>query len=1649
MKNKIRNIFLTLLLLVATACIGFACTTEIVKNPVPNQLPDTEVETFAPGGIPDYEWEHEAAFGEKPDLDIVIDGKMGNEEGWEEQEFYETSTTSVPTVSYKLTTQFSPKGLYVFASARDNNGVYWVDKNYMYTNTNFRFFITDEATTSYSNAYVRIVQIDTNNVYPTQTRVKAASAVVEGEVNTSESVRAATFNVEMFITWDELGIKVQDGQLPQGVKIFTVYNYKSNYGDTLTKQLYAPYSTKSSELVNYIKFNQNGYAMADAANAVLGSSANNVAKSVGWDISHEQDAEPYVTTNATGNQVIFFKQVSGGNYVVEAEIVPTLGGSTSGKAGLVLYLSPTVYSQFLVDINETTYVDGAFTSVKTTTRTTDKDGNAVTTAFDPMVPVDGKVSLKIVYASPYVYYIANEKLVNCMLLVDLTERAVPGLTTIGAKGVKFKNYFGSDEYTGSSIAEESGKYAYTISNDKLKNVTITYDTVGVPTDAATNVANMTIKHTAVALNNTIRDDLAENNYESIAKKINVISDIYKSVNKGEPVSFIDDFLANAKYGAYPLRNITGNTVISNASATIYDLNMTEELVQITGRILDPETGKNLRKAVNVAITSNNPRLSNYEMTVRQGDDILLVVPRGYDYRLVFTVSGYRTFSKEVSVPATQKQDEHIDLGDYTATANIIGGIVYDEEGNHFANSTSATWDFSTESDGYVTFETSQYGGGTAFFSGKTASEYQYATLKITNTTDRFSNSVYEPDPAAGFHIQDSSGVKSFIGLRQGGIRYLPNAAVWAPTQYGGYKNQTVARLPEADGTTYSNTISMLRIKATCYIYIDGEYFCTIVTPREGVAAVGVFVTSSYYMSMVFSDYSIIVGKEKVLAFAAEKVAIQPVLQGTAANKKLISFGGLEGNVALQGSSFDVKLDTEKADSDKAYEVEVQGIGKVLLTKASPVATLKVPSGAVGKVNAIIRNKDVGKIKGVATIGGKPATEALAGTIKTDSSEIKFTTAEDGSFEVSVPSGSYYYSVYVEKQGYACKSVGTDAPATGATVTLASNVELHDSLFGPKGPAGTTYNSHGDAVTGYDAIIGNTQISGQYLEVDTTNGDNSQYFDNQTFDNFVLKYRYYRVQEDNHETDPGVGLRVYSGTSHESILFYQTGVRIFGGGLDWANRSEKTGIMSNDVRTFGQEMDFMIIRKDTMYLMYAKTPAETEYNLIHQHVSSSGFGNVAVAIHSTNTDGKHNHYYIYNVEMLTDSESLINELKVDVTDNSATVANGSFTVSGGITIEGEKIYQINDMLTVKMTPDQGYVPAYVKVNGELYEVKNNEVKFVLTGNATIEVAFEEAYETVTATGKVVTNGDFDYKPSSATIVAVMDDGRVITTNGVKIADDGSFNIAIRVGSFKFYAEAGNYISKATEATLSTSATTIGDMTLASFRMSDSVGVNGNTLNSVKGLINDDLLTEGIVRVPDRGGNSYMAYSDAAIADVSADFYFGTNLIMSGDATSKYYTPDNVTGIIFSSGARNLAIKFLNTGFRITEGGWNQKAMIEVSGLTTQSYYDPGRKQDESHKLAGHWNATTKQLNVYVDDVLVMVMDATNGVSFPGTGSVSNYAGNLDNIKSVVADVFGAKEVACGFCVNINMAVAGVRNNSGFKDTVFTNKAERVAYYTQQA
>ena len=1609
-------------------------------------------------GIPEYSKEYQAAYGEKPDLEgYVIDGKMGENENWENQHVYTHTITDAPSISISLTTQFSEKGLYVFATAEDNGGIYWTGRNWFFQNTHFEFYITRPGIINHHDKDVRLVKIDSHNLYPSFTHVKAAAYIAEGEVNPIDSTnKFAQMNVEFFITWKELRMETEDGSIPTSVHIDPIYHYKRMQAANFTysmRTLFAETKTLSSQLPNYLVFNANGYANADNDGAVIGDSSLGIAKTGGWDVSNANDPEnPYVVSNKTGTQAIFYKNVSGNYYSFETEIIPD-PNKLNGKAGVLIYNSDLNYSSLQFDVNVNTYnKESGFVIAQPRMYTTNKDGGLDIVNMQAVPVTDGKLKIRTIFNDGYIFYILNGKLIHCELVETLNIRTTPGLITTGAVGVKFTNV-ACEVLTENSVVEETSKYAYVVSKGRTSGVTLSFNTVGV-TNADENSVTMYYQNPTVSITTAQKNNITQKNDFS-GVKVNAISEVKIKTASGT-IDVTADFDANASYGEYVMKNLTSDVEIS-INNTLVDVS---ELVSIKAQCVNELSGKKLEVVGTAVIKSSNPRLAHYTMAVT-GGEMVLVAPKGYDYEIYIEAIGYRNYY----IAKIENLSESLDLGTLKMTANIVGGTATNKDGSIMYASSPANWDMSTESLGYVDMSTPNTAFSPVFFSGQTIDKYQVVEIQVANTTDILANPNYEADPGAGFRFEDNKGY-SYLELSKGRIRILQAAnAGWNP-EYVAIPGSsgTVDILPSDpyNPDTYLYTkFTVIKINKMCYCFVNDEFIMSVeLYNRSDECAIAIAGHSSYYLSMRYKDYWIKMG-DKALEYAKDKIATIPVLDDTCFDydeeynadytKPYIKIDGLisvgedenRADVAFIGGKITVSL-TEHALENTAYTVSV-GNQVAILSHLNSSFDIAITDEMRGEVEVSVSQARALVVSGGAVSDDGGDVGVVTGEAVSDDGKIivPFTSGEDGTFELALPRG--FYTVRIFKDAYACESRRINVNNEDINNLI---LNLYRMPIGGQN-VGSTLTSSKNMMLGYGYNNEGLNITGGYMEANVVEGDSKYAINVGMMDDFVFDFTYHRKEVPVsgsviNETNPGIGVKLYMGADAETVLFYNSGVRILPKGMTgWSDRIEITGLSSYAVKDFNKTINFRIIRRNNVFFMYSKLESESEYNLIYTYESKSGFGMSEVYFMNTNTVGRPNRYFMWNISVDPFTNDLPDIVKRDVTIINETPSMGAYSIIGDTAMDGNnRVYGMGDEFVIALTANEGYIPAFVTVNGEYVEVVRNRVNVkIYSESLNIKIVFEPTPASVKAKLKVaITDKTAVAMPSTVDIYARIKDGRMYEFKNVAI-ENGEVSINIREGEFDIWADSELVTSKSVNVNVTANTVDLGTVTLDVLKVG-SVTVNNKLLTFSKPMGEVTLRSEGVYTAPSRN----MQHTWVPATKISGDFVFSTTVILSGNPNSNYYAQDNCTGVTFTNGTSRFAIQFWGQGFRVYDGIYNNKIGMIQPKHNGADYFSHQAQTDVEHTLTVARKGTI--LKVYVDGVYRMTLD-NNGYSIVDEGaSMYVSAEQVASVASLLVDVFGDNEaeIVAGYSTNINPdAFAGDVNKAGFKNTYITGDATEVAKY----
>jgi hypothetical protein len=575
------------------------------------------------------------------------------------------------------------------------------------------------------------------------------------------------------------------------------------------------------------------------------------------------------------------------------------------------------------------------------------------------------------------------------------------------------------------------------------------------------------------------------------------------------------------------------------------------------------------------------------------------------------------------------------------------------------------------------------------------------------------------------------------------------------------------------------------------------------------------------------------------------------------NMPLIEIGGMteiekeDGSiekVAISGNTYTFTR-TEHADPSDLYIISVGKYGTVILSDAIPSANLTLPSIVTGEVKVSLISESATTITGKfitndPEISGPYSAYALL----ENGSRIDFTTGEDGAFTVFLPVSTTFELIF-NTDGYICPGVISKTQSSSSKTKDIGELEVRKPTLGGNINGFTLASSTpGDYKVGYDVNDGTVQ-EGEYVEVKTSNGGHHVAINSGAFGDFDVSFSLVRYKDETvaNETDPGFGLYMKTADVSQQLLFHRTGVR---NSDPVAGKTEIYGLMTYDTSaSFGVAVDFRIVRRGSSFLQYYKLHNETEWNLIRvQRVGITG----KAGLFLTSTNSKYNHYIIWNVVATELNDTNIpQDLLASVVVNESTPSHGSVKVSGGTEVDGNLVYALGDTLIFDLKPNQGYVLATAKVNGEMVTVNKNKFVLDVTKNdLVVDIAFEPQFETRMVKAKILAETTYRGAalPSKVNVVATLTDGRQFIFDDVAVASDGSISLELREGTHSIYAYTDKYSSKPKTVTVSEHSTDLGDIALDVMRFA-SVTANGVALKSVTPN-EKELFTQGITCMPSR-------------------------------------------------------------------------------------------------------------------------------------------------------------------------------------------------------
>lgn len=1294
----------------------------------------------APGTIdvdvPGYDHNQKAAFGELPDENVRIDGEL-SEDLWKNLDYYEQNDTDRPGLSYKVTTHFSEKGLYVGAVSTDNR-VAWGAKNYFWNNRNtqFRINIAAPSVKNFSTSDVREILIDSNNVYPGIVRLNAKSKVLGGAVNSGNT---QGLGVEMFITWESLGIDVSNG-LPDYVQMYVRYVYVVNNSGKLSD---GTFGYNPGIMYDYARYGANGYIAKDRDGAVVGDAAEGYAKSAGWDVSNEANGS--VKSINTQWQGIFFKQAAAENFVMSTKIKPEgrLTTNIGSKAGLFTYTNNIYYRAILLD-TDTENVNGtkiATAKMFSVTHYPDNayDLNPLTSGGRIEYPAGQEYAdLKLIKKGATFYYVVNDKFVYAETQEYMAGKVNAGLYSLYGAHVftdyKYTNY----DNDAAGLDAEIAKYVYTID---------------IPVSSAYRGGYVSSDKIAIDKNLTDR----EVKLTFTARSGYRLTDV-----KDNGVSIFDELTATADGNVATLSGIDKNV---NVTAEFTEISKEERTV-LSGKLLGEDN--TLLDSAQIYIqaldAAGNPVPFYYmEETSSSRADYYLILTKGYKYRIKIVRISYHDL-----VYTTDVLTEDTVSLNLTSECNVVGGHVNNVNGVTVASNPDA-WDLSREAEGVATIHANTPNGNTVYFTGKADTRF-VAETTIRNVTNSEIYSDYEKDPAAGFRFTD--GINSiFIGLWQTGLRILPNTNEWSPIGVNGVvPYRTVNELNK------SVTLKVIRVDNQFYCYIDGKYVYTYTTNvfnsvggSATATAVGFTFTTSYPLTMDFTNYRLDTGAD---AEAEIRASVYSKINVTGTG---VTIGGIDATgYAAQGADLTA---TANVAAGEAYIINVAGASGVvksyILNSYNKSVKFTALKESVTDIT-VEKSTTVKRVSGaVKTADGKPVDKANA-MLEFDGGKgtLQVAIGTDGAISTELPAGEY--KIKISLAGYN-SSVG-EFTVESDNVNL-GDIVLNLGVIGGSTTVGrVTYRSE----TGYFA-----EENGQWHAVGKLANQYTLYYNDFAGETYAATIKT-RLSTKNgnayYANDFVQGFTVVDGSRKLHIAFLGSGFRVMFGGWNQSDMVETKGsgwaFLEEEMNNANGYVDIVmtLVRKgNTLYVFVGSQTTGTAHSDMKLYlIVDENDGVVPVSVNGANhrihdgslgrvnamnallkkllaTGQKHglgysihmnaavgtnvNKSMIYDAVVKTDTASIDAGLSMNIEENIGAGGTVTYSGPGYVEADGFKKYSFGKDITITAVPDADMKVVAFKVNGTAVDYTVVDGKAVATVSASGVLSVEVEFADITYKAKV--------------------------------------------------------------------------------------------------------------------------------------------------------------------------------------------------------------------------------------------------------------------------------------------------------------------------
>ena len=312
----------------------------------------------------EYNYEYDRPFYSTPDDFMTIDGVFDEEE-WSDCVWMQTTQYDV---TYKITTLFTEKGIYVAAYAEDPNIIFRGRNNFI-NNSSFEIQIVKENTPVYTRAnrwrqnfmndYMFHADSKTCRSYRERNFNGAVKCV--GEPNSGNTT---SLSYEMFMGWDQMHFNKSELEpetgMPKSVRIWCQYIRvdKNNSADT---RYISPFLMDYGIYPSYYEYGPKGI-INRPDNGVIGSAVKGTTCTDRWIMNPETGeakVDLYQTQHIWFNHDVYGNEISRPtSFIAEAKVTADTTNYTSGQATFGIMTIHDMWSMVTYGVNMSNLING-------------------------------------------------------------------------------------------------------------------------------------------------------------------------------------------------------------------------------------------------------------------------------------------------------------------------------------------------------------------------------------------------------------------------------------------------------------------------------------------------------------------------------------------------------------------------------------------------------------------------------------------------------------------------------------------------------------------------------------------------------------------------------------------------------------------------------------------------------------------------------------------------------------------------------------------------------------------------------------------------------------------------------------------------------------------------------------------------------------------------------------------------------------------------------------------------------------------------------------------------------------------------------------------------------------------------------------------